>query len=215
MGSSVNTSGWGLRLTSVILIAMLTVSAPAQGAAGDISPVDERGPLSIGLYAGELYKSEYLWVLFKPKDIQFSSSYLVAANFDYRLYKFPGIPLQFEGEFDVAKRFHGADEVDIVLAPFLRWTSFPWNKFLYTNARLSALGLSYATGVSSWELQNSGNSHGSNLQQFGSVEMTFAARENARSEVFVRVHHRSGIYGLINGVSGGSNYLSLGLRVFW
>lgn len=209
MATLVQTSCWGLRFASGILI-----TAAAQSVAGGYSTVDDRGPLSIGLYAGELYKSGYLSVLFKPEDLQFSSSYLVAANIDYRLYKFPGIPLQFEGEFDVAKRFHGADEIDIVLAPFIRWTSFPWNKFLYTNARLAALGLSYATGVSAWELQNSGNNHGSNLQQFGALEMTVAAHENSRSEVFVRLHHRSGIYGLINGVSGGSNYLSLGFRVF-
>jgi hypothetical protein len=28
------------------------------------------------------------------------------------------------------------------------------------------------------------------------------------------VHHRSGIFGLINGVNGGSNYLSFGFRIF-
>src|SRR5271170_7886728 len=154
-------------------------------------------------------------VVYKPQDVQLASSYLVAANVDYRIHKFTDWPLQFEGEFDVAKRFDGADEFDIVLAPFVRWTSFPWNKFLYTNARVSALGLSFATGVSAWERINSGNNRGSNFQQFGAIEMTFAARENARSEVFFRVHHRSGIFGLINGVIGGSNYLACGFRIFW
>jgi len=175
----------------------------------------ERGPLSIGMYVGELDKSGYLEEFSRPQDLQLADSYLVAANVDYRLLKFTGIPLQLEGEFDLAKRFHGADEFDIVLAPFVRWTSFPWNKFLYTNLRVSALGLSYATGVSAWERFNSGNDRGSNFQQFGAFELTFATHENARSEVFIRIHHRSGIYGLINGVYGGSNYLACGLRGFW
>jgi hypothetical protein len=198
---------------AIALTAMLTQPAAAQSVATDTSPA-ERGPLSVGLYAGELYKSQYISILYRPQDIQLSPSYLVAANVDYLIYKGAGIPLQFEGEFDIAKRFHGADEFDIVLAPFIRWTSFPWNRYLYTNVRLGALGLSYTSGVSAWERQNSGNSRGSNFLQFGAMEVSFAASANARREAFVRVHHRSGVFGLINDVSGGSNYLSCGFRVF-
>jgi hypothetical protein len=204
------------RLVAVLiaLAAELTHTAAAQSVAADTPPGDERGPLSVGMYAGELYKSGYLHVLYQPQDLQLSPSYLVAANVDYRFYKSSVLPIQFEGEFDVAKRFHGADQFDIVVAPLVRWTSFPWNKFLYTNARVGALGLSYATGISAWERQNSGNNHGSNFQQFGALEVTFAARENAPGEVFFRVHHRSGVYGLVNGTSGASNYLCFGFRMF-
>jgi hypothetical protein len=204
------------RLTAVAiaLTAQFTQTAAAQSVGTDTLPIAERSPLSVGMYAGELYKSQYISILYRPQDIQLSPSYLVAANVDYRIYESPDIPIQFEGEVDIAKRFHGADEFDVVVAPFVRWTSFPWNRFLYTNARLGALGLSYATGVSAWERQNSGNNRGSNFLQFGAMEVSFAASENARSEVFFRVHHRSGIFGLINGVNGGSNYLSCGFRVF-
>jgi hypothetical protein len=205
-----------LRLTLLVIVssAQFAHTASAQSVASDTQPIAERGPFSVGLYAGELYKSQYISILYRPQDIQLSPSYLVAANVDYRIYKSATIPIQFEGEFDVAKRFHGANEFDVVLAPFVRWTWFPWNRLLYTNVRLGAAGLSYTSGVSAWERQNSGNNRGSNFLQFGSMEVSFAARENARSEVFVRVHHRSGVFGLINGVNGGSNYLSFGFRVF-
>lgn len=206
-----------LRLTLLLIFSSVQFAqtASAQSVATDTpQPVAERGPLSVGFYAGELYKSEYISILYRPQDIQLSPSYLVAANVDYRIYKSADIPIQFEGEFDIAKRFHGADEFDVVLAPFVRWTWFPWNRFLYTNVRVGALGLSYTSGVSTWERQNSGNNRGSNFLQFGAMEVSFAAHENARSEVFVRVHHRSGIFGLINGVNGGSNYLSFGFRIF-
>jgi hypothetical protein len=205
-----------LRVTLVViaLAAQFTQAAAPQSVASDNQPIGERGPLSVGLYAGELYKHQYLSILYRPQDIQLSPSYLVAVNVDYRIYKPARIPIQFEGEFDIAKRFHGANEFDVVLAPFVRWTWFPWNRLLYTNFRLGAAGLSYTTGVSAWERENSGNNRGSNFLQFGSMEVSFAARENARSEVFVRVHHRSGVFGLINGVNGGSNYLSFGFRVF-
>jgi hypothetical protein len=196
----------------IALAALCIEPAAAQSIATETAPVAEYGPLSVGLYAGELYKADYLAVLYRPQDLELTPSYLVAANIDYRFYQFAHIPMQFEAEFDLAKRFHDANEFDIVLAPLVRWTSFPWNRLLYTTAAVSALGLSYATGVSAWEREHSGTDHGSNLLQFGAYEVTFAASEHTRNEVFFRVHHRSGVYGLINGVSGGSSYLAFGFR---
>jgi hypothetical protein len=96
--------------------------------------------------------------------------------------------IQLEGEFNVAKRF-------------------------YTNVRLG-LGLSYVTGISSWELQSSDNKTGSRLLIFVVPEVTLASSEHSRGEAFIRVHHRSGAYGLVNGVYGGSNYLCVGFRIF-
>ena len=163
-----------LRLTLLLIFSSVQFAqtASAQSVATDTpQPVAERGPLSVGFYAGELYKSEYISILYRPQDIQLSPSYLVAANVDYRIYKSADIPIQFEGEFDIAKRFHGADEFDVVLAPFVRWTWFPWNRFLYTNVRVGALGLSYTSGVSTWERQNSGNNRGSKFLQIGAMEV--------------------------------------------
>ena len=77
------------------------------------------------------------------------------------------------------------------------------------------MGASYATGIPAWERQNSGNDKGSRWLEFLVPELTFASGPTSRGEAFIRVHHRSGLYGLINGVSGGSNYLSVGYRVFW
>jgi hypothetical protein len=65
-------------------------------------------------------------------------------------------------EFDVARHFGDARQYEAVIAPFLRWTAFPWNRHLYTNVRASALGVSYASGVSAFERQNSGQGRGSN-----------------------------------------------------
>ncbi|HMD74914.1 MAG TPA: hypothetical protein VKG05_13720, partial [Steroidobacteraceae bacterium] len=174
-----------------------------------------RGPLSVGMYVGEQYHKWYLQILYEPENLVMASTYIAAANVNYRFYESSKLPLQFEGEFDVDKHFGEAHEYEVVLAPFVRWTSFPWNDHLYTNARVSVLGLSYVTGVSAWEKQDSGHEKGSNFLQFGSLELTFAGKKTSPGEFFVRVHHRSGMFGLINGVAGGSNYLSVGYRVFW
>jgi hypothetical protein len=70
--------------------------ATAQSVAIDTQPTHERSPLSIGLYAGELYKSQYTSMLYRPQDIELSPSYLVAANVNYLIYKSADIPIQFE-----------------------------------------------------------------------------------------------------------------------
>src|ERR1700728_1201466 len=121
-----------LRLTLLVIVssAQFAQTASAQSVATDTpQPIDERGPLSVGFYAGELYKSEYISILYRPQDIQLSPSYLVAANVDYRIYKSADIPIQFEGEFDIAKRFHGADEFDVVLAPLFAGLGFHGTDF--------------------------------------------------------------------------------------
>lgn len=209
------------------LIASLTLCAsisPLSGSAHafdlreyifDPAPFYSRGPLSVGAYAGQLYKNEFTRIITAPAEIGLKSSYLAALNFDYRFLKIRYLPLQLEGEFNIAKRFGQQNEFDFSAAPFLRWTWFPWNNLVYTNVRLGIVGLSYATAISPYERLNSGNMNGSNVLHFLAPEVTFSKSESSPWEVFVRVHHRSGVFGLFNGVHGGSNYLSGGARVFF
>jgi hypothetical protein len=197
-----------------LCLSALSVAA-ATGQSASVSQSHdsaERGPLSIGVYGGELYKATYLDILYRPQDIDLSSSYIAALNIDYRLYRWHVLPIELTAEFNFDKHFGQAHEYEAVLTPLVRWVSFPWSRYLYTTVGVAALGVSYVTGVSPWERQNSGNDRGSNLLQFGAIEVSFAARASSPTELFVRVHHRSGIWGLINGVAGGSNYLSLGFR---
>ena len=199
---------------SIVVVAACIGVAAAQSASNDTPPAAERSPLSVGMYVGELFKTGLPNFFYQPEDVKFSPSYLIAANIDYRFHKFDTLPLQLEGEFDVAKRFNGANEWEVDVLPMVRWTSFPWNRFLYTNARVGALGFSYATGISDWERQNSGDNKGARLLQFLVMELTFAPSKTSSSEAFIRIHHRSGDYGLFNGAAGGSNYLAVGFRFF-
>lgn len=95
----------------------------------------------------------------------------------------------------------------------MRWKAFPWNKYVYTNFRVGVFGASYATGVSSWEAVNADNGgKGSRYLNFLRYEFTFAPSADSPYEVFIGLHHRSGIYGLINHSHGGSNYWITGIR---
>ena len=202
------------RLIGVLAAAALSGGPAAAQQASGAADIGDRGPFSAGLYAGELYKRTYLSAVYAPNALDLASSYIVAANVDYRVYRSRVYPVQLEVELDGVRRFGDAHQYEAVVAPFIRWTAFPWNRYLYTNLRASALGISYATGISAWERQNSGQDKGSNLLQFGALEIAFARNQQSPLEVFIRLHHRSGIYGLINGVDGGSSYLAVGFRVY-
>ena len=55
-----------------------------------------------------------------------------------------------EAEVGAAKRFGNQQEGEFWGAMYVRYTAFPWNKYLYTTFALST-GLSYATGISDFE----------------------------------------------------------------
>ena len=80
-------------------------------------------------------------------------------------------------------------------------------------------GLSYALAKPSWERGTSGlrGIDTPQLQYFMSHEVEFrhAAAQNISG--FVRLHHRSGMYGVFSsGVGGtGSNYIGAGLRILF
>lgn len=73
------------------------------------------------------------------------------------------------------------------------------------------VGTSYVTKVSRFERDFDARGNGSRFLNLILYEWTFAPRENAPFEAFVRVHHRSGA-GVINRTRGASNYVGAGVR---
>ncbi|MGD0635843.1 MAG: hypothetical protein ABSA13_16580 [Beijerinckiaceae bacterium] len=67
--------------------------------------------------------------------------------------------------------------------------------------------------VSPWEAQNAQNGgKDSRYLNFLRFEATIAPSEDSPWEIFAGLHHRSGIFGLINHSHGGSNYWMTGIR---
>ncbi len=89
-----------------------------------------------------------------------------------------------------------------------RWLKFPWDHILDTSLAIGD-GLSYASQKPIIELKKQKTSR---LLNYLMVEIAFNYPNYPKLELFTRIHHRSGIYKLINNVSGGSNFLALGIR---
>jgi hypothetical protein len=196
-------------LRAVVVIALVASAVVSQARADDVG---NKGRWMVGLYAGSLAHQAFInVVLLQPWQTRLEPSYLAALSLTYVVHEFRNLPLTLEIDGVVAVRFGQDHEWELAVLPMLRWKAFPWNHLVYTNFRFG-LGVSYVSDVSPWEKQNSGNGRGSRLLPFMVPEITFSSGPDSMGEAFLRVHHRSGGWGIINGVSGGSNYVSVGYR---
>ena len=93
-----------------------------------------------------------------------------------------------------------------------RWTNFPWNRFVDTTLA-AAEGVSYVTSVP-WS-EKRYNSDCSRFLNYLMFEITFAAPSYPRLQFVVRMHHRSGGYGLYGAGNTGSNAVGAGVRYYF
>jgi hypothetical protein len=203
---SVLASGYGMQAPPIAAPTNLWQLPAWRGPSG--------GPTwRVGTYVGALSHQAFVDIaVVQPWKTKFEADYLIDFHAVYTAYRFERIPLELELEGGFAQRFGQNHQSEFDLIPMARWTWFPWNGLVYTNFRLGLLGASYVTGISQWELQNSGANKGSRFLNLLLPEVTFSSSPEAPFEVFVRVHHRSGIYGRINGIGGASNYPAVGVR---
>ncbi|MEO0650736.1 MAG: hypothetical protein AAFZ65_08660, partial [Planctomycetota bacterium] len=71
---------------------------------------------------------------------------------------------------------------------------------------------SFATEVPPLEEQSQGNDGATQLLNYLLLEATVGVPSVPNWDFVFRIHHRSGIFGLFDGVSGGSNVLALGVK---
>jgi hypothetical protein len=195
----------------------LAETLPGGWSAPDHLVLHSPGELSswrFGLYGGAL-NSDYLHNLeFAPWHSagMFLPAYLVAADATYSVLEFPYVPAGLDLDLIAAAHFGGQQYGEFVVVPGLRWKWFPWNNYVYTNFRIGPIGASYDTSISRLEASESKGGRTSQFLSALEEEVTFAPSANSAWEVFVRIHHRSGMYGRIDGVDGGTNYVTAGWR---
>jgi len=121
--------------------------------------------------------------------------------------------LRWEWELQVA-RHHGMQshwESNAVLVA--RWMHFPWDQWLDTRFAFGQ-GLSYALEVPPLEPRSEPDEEESaRLLNYLLLELEVVPpRAEAHWSGFIRLHHRSGVFGTFSGVEGGSNFIGLGVR---
>lgn len=90
-----------------------------------------------------------------------------------------------------------------------RWQNFPWNRYLENSIGLG-WGVSYVTRIPTWEQRNASNTK--RLLNYLMFELTFALPRYPQWQVALRLHHRSGVFGLYGADNAGSTAVGIGIR---
>lgn len=123
-----------------------------------------------------------------------------------------GDHLFIEGEGGISYRFGDEELGEGWLGAYLRYDNLPWNDVVYTTLAVNT-GVSYLTEVSEFERSRDNNGKAGRLLHYMGPEITFADPDNKNLEFLVRFHHRSGVFGLFDGVVSGSTFITAGMRV--
>ncbi len=138
-----------------------------------------------------VYKNPYDF----PVNITLQSSFITHFN-------------SYSGE--KADYYTNKDTYEINFGIKIYWTEFPWDKYVRTRLGVSE-GLSYTSNITNLERYNQHNEKNSNYLNYIDVTLSFNAKDITRMDnledtyIGIGISHRSGIFGTINGVDGGSN----------
>lgn len=119
-----------------------------------------------------------------------------------------------DGEYTEPKELSGKDTYQLHGGIKLYWKEFPWNKYVRTRLGLGE-GLSIVKDRLDIEVQNTnkeGEKSDAHVLNYLDLTLAFNLRDITRWEKLenyytgVGISHRSGIFGHVSGVDGGSNY---------
>ncbi len=163
----------------------------------------------IGGYGGQYYDTEPAG--FTQGKATYLNHYIVALTASKEIWRAEAFPLALEIDGVIGQQFGMASITEIAFAPVLRWGWFPWNNLLHTDFRAGPLGVSYTTAISPLERGASGE--GSRWLNFLMLELDFSLPNDRSKEVFMRLHHRCDVYGLLNSHgANGEDFLVFGYR---
>lgn len=161
--------------------------------------------LYIGFYGAQGSDNDFVDLL----ALQYESmdTYLYAVTLSKRF------PVQkerysYEVEAQIVKHVGMQDHFEVNTLVIYRWLKLPWDHIIDTSLAIGD-GFSYAFEKPQIELDKQKTSK---ILNYLMAEVTFSDPCYPNLELFTRIHHRSGMYGLINNVKGGSNFVAVGFR---
>ena len=162
----------------------------------------------ISLYTGQYSNTAFNEII--RFNTQFESSHVLVASLGRELGVYrEKIGMELEGQvaWHTGDQSHG----EINASYTLRWLPFIWDRYLDTSFAFGN-GFSYATSDPELEIRESDDGDTNQLLYYFLVEMAFVVPRHEQWDVFVRIHHRSSVFGAIGGITAGSNFVGVGLR---
>jgi len=199
-------------IAGTVLCTLQDVSAHA---------ADRGGDQAVSIFAGVATDAAFTDSIFFPLGNDIEDIGVVAIAYSRRLGTWDeltgnilplGENFTLEGEVGVSARFGDESLGEAWTGLFLRYDGFPWNDSVYTTMAINT-GLSVLTEQSDFERSRDDDNKNSVLLHYMGPEITFSDPDNKDLELMVRFHHRSGVFGLFDGVVSGSTFISSGVRM--
>lgn len=203
------------KMVSAILAAIwLAVPASAGSRGGDDA---------VMVFGGVATETNFTQILYSPWTGELNEIGVIGASYSHRLgtvselagdLGFGGIGDDLTVETEAGTSFRFGDESlgEAWAALYLRYDGLPWNDTVYTTIGVNT-GVSLLTDISDFEQWRDDKGKAWEFLHYLGPEFTFANPENKDLELVLRLHHRSGVFGLFDGVVSGSTFLSAGIRV--
>lgn len=162
------------------------------------------------IYKGRYTDDDLLNDILILKDIKFENSYLWSVALAKTVHR-PADDRSWEMEGQIVKHFRAQDHWEFNALLTHRWHDFPWDHYLRTTFAFGN-GFSQATETPPLEKASHSSSGAAAFLYYLLLETTYQPPQVDSWHLVVRIHHRSGIKGLINNVNGGANHISVGLK---
>jgi hypothetical protein len=176
---------------------------------------------SVMIFGGVAANTNFYQIIYSPWTANLTDIGVIGASYSHRFGTLNevigdmgqiGDDVTVETEVGTSVRFGDESLGEGWAALYLRYDGLPWNDKVYTTIGVNT-GLSYLTDISEFERSRDSDGEASKLLHYIGPEVTFADPENKDLELVLRYHHRSGVFGLFDGVVSGSTFISAGIRV--
>jgi hypothetical protein len=200
-------------MASAVLLALWLAAPASAGSRG--------GADSVTVFGGVATETDFFKILYAPWNAHLNDIGVLGASYSHRWGTLNevigdvghiGEDVTVETEAGASFRFGDESLGEGWAALYFRYDGLPWNDTVYTTIGVNT-GLSYLTDISEFERGRDNDGQASHLLHYFGPELTFADPENKDVELVLRYHHRSGVFGLFDGVVSGSTFISAGIRV--
>lgn len=162
----------------------------------------------VSLYAGQYSDTALNEIVRFNTRFENSQVYVLSLGKELGVYK-NKIGMEVEGQVGWHSGMQSNGEINVSYT--LRWLPFYWDKYLDTSFAFGN-GVSYATSDPELEIRESNDDATSQWLYYILVEMAFVVPNYEQCDFFVRIHHRSSVFGAIDGIIAGSNFVGAGIR---
>jgi hypothetical protein len=190
-----------LKSIPIIMAGIWTILLP-------FSPCQAAGKWFASVYAGQYSNTALNEIIRLNTDFERSHVYVLSLGKELGIYK-DVIGYELEGQVAWHSGMQHHEEINGSFT--LRWLPFIWDKYIDTSFAFGN-GLSYATDEPELEIREGDEEKTNRWLYYILVELSFALPKQPQWDLFIRIHHRSSVFGLIDNISTGSNFVGLGLR---